>query len=258
MTETSFDVRIWQIRRIPGVKRKPFQQRWRVGDRKQPFSASFATEPLAEGFQEDLKAAVRRGEAFSLTDGLPPSIRQRLPEPAGPTWFEHAVDYTAYKWPRVAATNRSSIAWVIAEVTVALLPHRPDRPDDRDLRLALRKWALVPSRLDRGECPDQIRQTVKWVEAHAPAIKVLEDADRIRSLLDRLAVTNSGKRASATYFNRRRAVLFNAMKYAVARAASAPTRSLRPIWAGRNPATLRTTTSSTRGWSVTPNRSRRC
>ena len=61
------------------------------------------------------------------------SIRQTLPEPAahaGPSWFEHAVDYTAYKWPRVAATNRSSIAWVIAEVTVALLPHRLD---DRDL-----------------------------------------------------------------------------------------------------------------------------
>ena len=219
MTETSFDVRIWQIRRIPGVKRKPFQQRWRVGDRKQPFSASFATEPLAEGFQEDLKAAVRRGEAFSLADGLPPSMRQHSPgEPTdqGPTWYEHALDYMAYKWPRVAATNRFSITWVIAETTVALLPDAPERPADRELRAALRHWGLLPDKTRLShQVPSEVKETLSWIEEHSPAVNTLSDLSRVRALLDRLTMTERGKRASANYFNRRRAVLYNALKYAV-------------------------------------------
>ncbi|GAB4001210.1 hypothetical protein GCM10029992_36000 [Glycomyces albus] len=94
------------------------------------------------------------------------------PAESGPTWYQHALAYMAYKWPRVAASNRFSITWVIAETTVALLPHHPTRPGDRDLRQALRQWGLIPGKTTGTEpVPDDVKVALAWIEDHSPSCR---------------------------------------------------------------------------------------
>ncbi|GAB4001208.1 hypothetical protein GCM10029992_35990 [Glycomyces albus] len=86
----------------------------------------------------------------------------------------------------------------------------------------------------------------------------LADLARMRGLLDQLAMTGSGKRASANYFNRRRAVLYNALKYAVTlgHLESNPLDDTALGWENR--ADWIPTMSSTPASSATPAKSKRC
>lgn len=61
---SSFDVRVFAIRRRPGRK---FEVRWRVAGRDR--SRSFMTRALAEGYRAELVRAARTGLAFALGTG---------------------------------------------------------------------------------------------------------------------------------------------------------------------------------------------
>ena len=56
---SSFDVRVFAIRRRPGRKR--FEVRWRVAGRDR--SRSFMSRALADGYRAELVRAARRGLA---------------------------------------------------------------------------------------------------------------------------------------------------------------------------------------------------
>jgi integrase len=219
MTETSFDVKLWQIRKLRTASPR-WQLRWRVGASKSPFSRTFTAYELAEGFRDQLRTAMRNGEAFCTQTGLPPSVlRQRTPvEEPDVSWFAHARDFMDYKWPRVAASNRSSLASVLCDATCALLPKRTDRPEEPVLRKALRRWAFTAGKSRNGvKVPGDISVVLEWAERHSPALAKVAEAEGTRELLDAMAVTLSGDPASSNYFYRRRAVLYNVFKYAVVR-----------------------------------------
>jgi hypothetical protein len=57
---SSFDVRVFAIRRRPG--RKAFEVRWRVAGRDR--SRSFMTRALADSYRAELVREARRGRAF--------------------------------------------------------------------------------------------------------------------------------------------------------------------------------------------------
>jgi len=218
---TSFDVRLWQIRTLKGAKSDTFQQRWRVGERRQPFAATFATYDLAEGFRDQLRAAMRRGEAFDTATGYPPSLtrgQDTAPKQEGPTWYDHARDYSAYKWPRVSGKQRASIADILTTITSTLLPAGTTRPAEASLRKHLKHWAFVSGPTSgKKPLPQEVTATLDWVGANSPALAVLDDPDRLRGMLDTLSRKGDGTLASNHYFNRRRAILFNTLKYAVTR-----------------------------------------
>ena len=140
---TSFDVRVFAIRRRPG--RKVFEVRWRVAGRDR--SRSFMTRALADSYRSELVRAARRGLAFDPANGEPAAWAAS--EPVTATWYQHAVAYSEMKWPRLAPHSRASLADALATVTPLLTRETGRRPPDRTLRAALYGHAFNPSRRSR-------------------------------------------------------------------------------------------------------------
>ncbi|MEV0408917.1 site-specific integrase [Actinoallomurus sp. NPDC050550] len=209
----SYDVRFWKTQHNPRAKHRPYRVRWVVGGK--PNSEYFATIELAESRKSDLMSAARRGEAFDIETGLPLSeLRQQEQEAKAVTWHQHAVEYVDYKWPRLAATARVSIAEALVTITCALLPQGSGRPDDNILRRALFRWAF--NKRDRDtERPAEIEQALKWAETISPPLTELADLKTVRNILDSCTLRLNGKRAAANYLARRRQVFYNVLKYAV-------------------------------------------
>jgi hypothetical protein len=70
---SSFDVRVFAIRRRPG--RKAFEVRWRVAGRDK--SRSFMSRALADSYRAELVRAARKGLAFAPGTGEPESWAAR-------------------------------------------------------------------------------------------------------------------------------------------------------------------------------------
>jgi integrase len=216
----SYDVRIWGIRSRQS-KSAPFQLRWLVGGKEH--QAPFLTKTLADGRRSQLMSAVRDGEQFDVESGLPVSELRKL---NSPTWFDHARAYACMKWPDAAAKHRVGIAEALAGVTSALTTGGKEAPDANVLRLALRTWAfqmvttsdgeLVP-RMDAETPPDDAAQALAWVGKHSLLVSDMADSENLRRALSALSRLLSGKRAADNTVLRKRAVLSNALRYAVER-----------------------------------------
>ncbi|MEV0219505.1 hypothetical protein [Streptomyces sp. NPDC050704] len=106
---------------------------------------------LAESRRSELWQAMRRGEAFRITDGLPESevraeaaaeqVSEELP------WFAFCRGYMAMRWPTAATKTREGIAGGLAAVTPALVEQEQKMPSPEELRLAFR-WAIIPRNAD--------------------------------------------------------------------------------------------------------------
>lgn len=208
---TSYDVRIHGIR-SRADRRLPYQFRWRVGDKRH--AKSFVTKALADTFRAQLMTAARAGEAFDVDAGLP--SRLATAEPAGPTWFEHAVAYAEMKWPALAPNSRTSTAEALATVTPALVRTARGAPTAPQLRAALYGWAFVPSRR-RQHPPAEVERALAWLQAASLPVTALDDAELVRKALNALAVKLDGQAAAATTVRRKRAVFYNCLGYAVER-----------------------------------------
>jgi len=202
---STYDIRFWDIRRRD--RKLPYQLRWTVAGRQH--SQSFATKALAESYRADLVKAARNGEAFDEVTGLPESWGRRQ------SWFDHARDYAAMKWPKLAAKSRKSMVEALATVTPALLSARRGRPDDRVLRRALYGWAFNPDRKDKP--PADVADALAWAEQASIQVSALRDSEVVRKALDALARSTDGKAVAATVIARKRAVFYNALRYAVER-----------------------------------------
>jgi integrase len=206
----SYDVRIWSIRKRP-TKTASYEVRWKVAGTL-PFSETFRTKALADNFRAQLLRAVQKGEAFETDTGLPDSM---APVKASLTWYDFARAYTAMKWPHAAPNSRDSTNETMTLVTTQLLDDKPGRPADDVLRRALRGWAFVVQGGDDEPLPVDIANALHWVaKASLPLVTLKNPAD-IRRVLDSLKLTLSGATAAAETVRRKRAVLFNALAYAV-------------------------------------------
>ncbi len=125
---SSFDVRVFAIRRRPG--RKTFEVRSRVAGRDR--SRSFMSRALADGYRAELVRTARKGLAFAPGTGEPESWA--VPEPEPVTWYQHAVAYAEMKWPRLAPHSRASLADALATVTSLLTRETSRRPPAQTLR----------------------------------------------------------------------------------------------------------------------------
>ncbi|WP_235038813.1 tyrosine-type recombinase/integrase [Kibdelosporangium aridum] len=63
--------------------------------------------------------------------------------------------------------------------------------------------------------PQQVAEVLRWVERNTKPVSALADPQVLRCVLNDIASRLDGKAASATVVNRKRAVLSNAMEYAV-------------------------------------------
>ena len=205
---SSFDIRVFAIRRRPG--RETFEVRWRVAARDK--SRSFITQALADSYRAELIRAARRGLEFDLATGEPEAWAE--PEPATITWYQHAVAYAAMKWPHLAAHSRASMADALATVTPLLTKTTSRRPPARVLRAALYGYAFSPPRRSRAPGP-ATASALAWLERKSLPVSHLSDPQVIRAALDGLCLRLDGTPAAANTITRKRAVFHNALGYAV-------------------------------------------
>lgn len=210
---TTYDVEVWAIQTNHRTKgKKTYTVRWRVG--KQTPKKTYRTKPLAEGFRSDLISAMRRGEPFDIVSGLPVSMARV--DHSFP-WFQFACEYVDMKWPSAAATYRRSIAEALVTVTCAMFKSERGKPDDKTVRSALFRWAFNTQRRGAEACPENVENALRWVERNTRAVSALADPEVLRPVMNALARKLDGTTAGASVVNRKRAVLNNAVEYAIER-----------------------------------------
>jgi integrase len=205
----SHDVRFWQIRRNRSSRRPSYEVRWTVGGRGR--SKSFGKKALAEQFRADLMQASSRGDAFDVGTGLPVSVLRRR---QSITWYELASDYLDMKWPKLAAKSRASTVDALATVTAVAVGDVSQGPGATILRRALVGHALNPNRRSDPR-PPEVVAALRWLERRSLPVTELSRPAVVRQLLDGLSVTMTGAPAAATTVARKRAVLYNVLRYAV-------------------------------------------
>ncbi len=131
----SYDVRFWDIKKIGRRRRRQavHRSRWAVDGREH--CKSFKARPLADGFLDGLKDAVRDRRPFSPRTGLPGT---EATEGEMVTWYAHARAYAEAKWGGLAPVSRRSVAEALVTVTIALSAQGAGAPPEaRVLRQAL-------------------------------------------------------------------------------------------------------------------------
>ena len=177
---SSFDVRVFSIRRRPG--RAVFEVRWRVAGRGR--SRSFMTRALADSYRAELVRVARRGVAFDPETGEPAA--RAAAEAVTVTWYQHAVAYAEMKWPGLAPHSRASLADALATVTPLLTREACRRPPGSTLRAALYGHAFNPPQR-RSRALDPVTATaLAWLERASLPVSQLSDPQVIRAALDGL------------------------------------------------------------------------
>ncbi|WP_435070245.1 tyrosine-type recombinase/integrase [Amycolatopsis thermoflava] len=207
--DTTYDVTIWKIETRQGRRKTTYRVVWVVAEER--FRRTFDTWALADSFRSDLVQASRRGEAFDRVQGLPISMLRAEVEMS---WFDFACKYIDAKWPRAAGKSRAGNADALASATPALLRTERGAPDPKVLRRALTGWAFNTKRRDTPK-PAEIERALKWVKANTVPVSRLNDEAVLREVLEQISLKLDGKQAAAKTVNRKRAVLYNALDYAV-------------------------------------------
>jgi len=100
-----YDVRFWDIKKLGNGTAARYRVRWAVDGREH--CKSFKARPLADGFLDGLKDAVRDRRPFNPRTGLPEA---ETTEGEMTTWYQHARAYTEAKWGSLAPVSRRSVA----------------------------------------------------------------------------------------------------------------------------------------------------
>lgn len=213
---SSHDVTVQRlVKRAPrtGEKQRPrpWRLRWTVAGKR--FERRYATEALADHERSKLLRAMAKGEAFDETTGRPDSeVRADAVRPV--TWYEHAQAYVDMKWTDLAAKSRKSMVEGLVTVTIELA-NANDCRDQTVLRNAV-AWALNPNRR-RSDPTAETRSALAWIEQNSLPISRLTDLDITRRVLNACARKLDGTPAAATTTQRKRAVFYNSLGYAIER-----------------------------------------
>ncbi|MFT7839520.1 integrase [Saccharothrix sp. BKS2] len=207
---TTFKVKFWEVKKRAGRKR-PYPVRWLTDKREH--SEWYATKALATGRLSELTRAARNGEPFDVDSGLPVSeLRRRN----SLSFLEFSQSYVDIKWPDAAATTRGSTVEALATAGAAFVRDGVGRPEVAELRGVLSRYLLPPTTRN-AELSAEDREVVDWLARNSRPLFEVTDAVAARGLLDALASKLDGKAAAATVYQRKRAVLFNLLAYAVER-----------------------------------------
>lgn len=206
------DVRIWDIETMKRARGTTYRVRWRTSTKRHV--RTFATRKLADTFRSSLVAATRAGTVFDVTTGLPVTIidaeGRSTPKV---TWLDHASAYVDTKWPSASPRHRKGIAEALTNITIGLSPRAPGRPDDHELRKALRHTFNPTTRNNDLAIDD--RAALDWLQAHSLPVTDLADTKVARLALDAVSRTLDGRPASPSTIARKRATLTNALHFAI-------------------------------------------
>jgi len=185
---------------------------WRVSGKL--WKKGFRTAAQADAFRSELMTAARRGEAFSISTGLPVSWENQEPTP---TWYTFTLAYAEMKWPYASPNHRRSIAEALTDATEALLTAESSFSRDT-VREALR-WSYSTRIRDNAEPPVHLAQALDWLENNTVQMAAFTErstaAGHARAMLARISQTKDGTPAAPNTANRKRMVIGNSMEYAI-------------------------------------------
>lgn len=207
-SELTYNVRVWKTEVYRGAKVITYTVRWKVDARA--WRRSFRTAAQADSFRSELMAAARRGEAFAAEVGLPTSWQRDEP---GTSWYDFTCAYLDMKWKSASAKYRRAIAQALAAALPAMVKQIARRPTDADIRRAVLGWGYN-SRL-RESAPADAAIVLAWLAQYTRSVAELQRPADSRALLDAATTRLDGSRVAATSARRNRAVLLNALEYAV-------------------------------------------
>lgn len=215
----SYKVTIFpKIEPYTGKRGTTYRVRWKVEALK--FGETFDNYTLADNYRTDLKAAQNRGEPFNTEKpGLPDSMmKASAPElEPGVTWFELAAAYVDQKWKRLAAKSRETTVYAIAALLPGLTADLPGRPPLRVLRHSLIRWYLPPAtREPNAVVPAEAKAAIEWMKAASIQVDESTSAKLLRVALDGMMNTLDGKQYAPDVVKRRRRILANFAKFAIA------------------------------------------
>ncbi|MFI0898045.1 tyrosine-type recombinase/integrase [Streptomyces sp. NPDC020983] len=205
----SYKVSVWKISVNQSAKKPTYLVRWSV--EKVPFHEVFKTKALADRFRAKLLGAVEKGEPFDTVAGLPDSMRGGK---AALSFFDLAVKYVDHRWVDASAKHRDSMTDALALVVPVLVKPLRGRPSNATLRRALRSYVLPVPRRER-ERPEDVVAAVRWMERASLPVGELNELARVHELVEALGRKLDGTPAATQTYRRRRAVVFNALEYAV-------------------------------------------
>lgn len=205
----SYKVAIWKLSINRSAKKPTYLVRWSVD--REPFHESHKTKALADRFRAKLLRAADKGEPFDTVTGLPDSVRGGK---AALSFLDLAVKYVDARWVEASAKQRDSVTDALATVVPALVKPARGRPSPEVLRRALRSYVLPVPRRER-ERPDEITAAVRWIEKTSLPVGELQEIACVHELIDALGRRLDGEPAATQTYRRRRAVVFNALEYAV-------------------------------------------
>ncbi|MFD9651091.1 tyrosine-type recombinase/integrase [Streptomyces mirabilis] len=205
----SYKVVIWKLSINRSAKKPTYLVRWSVDG--EPFHESHKTKALADRFRAKLLRAADKGEPFDTVTGLPDSLRGGK---AALSFLDLARKYVEARWAEASAKQRDSMTDALATVVPLLVKPGRGRPAPDVLRRALRSYVLPVTRRER-ERPEEIMAAVRWIDKASLPVGELQEIARVHGLIDGLGRRLDGKPAATQTYRRRRAVVFNALEYAV-------------------------------------------
>jgi len=123
------------------------------------------------------------------------------------------VSYVDMKWKHSAGKRRATIAWALVTVMPAMIAASKGKPDDKAMRAALRQWGFNTKR--RADCPPETAVMLNWLSRNTKPVSALTDPAVMRAVLDAASTQLNGQPAAAWTGRTNRAILANALEYAV-------------------------------------------
>jgi hypothetical protein len=131
----------------------------------------------------------------------------------GMTWYEFTCAYVDMKWKTASAKYRRAIAQALTAATPPMLAADTSKPDGPELRRALVNWELNTKQ--RALALEDMADVLAWLERNTREVSELSDSALSRQVLAAATSKLDGTRAAPTSVRRNRAVLLNALGYAV-------------------------------------------
>ncbi|MEU8035601.1 tyrosine-type recombinase/integrase [Streptosporangium sp. NPDC049078] len=209
MKNITYDVRVYKTEVYRGARLVTHTVRWKTADK--PWKRPFRNAAQADTFRGELQSAARKGEAFSLLTGEPVSWNRT--ERPDMSWYDFATGYVDMKWKRASAGYRRDIARALTAASPVMLAAGRGKPSDKEIRKALTRWAFNTK--DRNSSSVEDDPVLGWLRGNTHPISMLEEAATMRRMLDVATSKLDGKPAAASTARRNRAILFNALDYAV-------------------------------------------
>ncbi|WP_327162034.1 tyrosine-type recombinase/integrase [Streptomyces zaomyceticus] len=197
---TTYDVKFWKTSVYEGKTKTTYTVRWVVAGEewRKPFSKA----GLADSFRAGLVSAASKGEAFSVSTGLPVS---HMSQAAGAKWYDFAVQFVDQIWARTSANNRKNVAKALTPVTIALLRSQPTTFSGMEVRRALREYAF--NTRQREQAPPEVAVILRWVQRNSLTMAAWENEGSMETALRAAMTKLDGTPVAASTARRNKRVL---------------------------------------------------